>query len=191
MYPGRVMLLLWLAFVISWGLAAFWQKRTEKRAGLGSQLPYRIILILGYVLVFPHRHHHFVLFFPSPALAWTAVAASLAGLAFAWWARLHLGTLWSSAITKKAGHRIVDTGPYGIVRHPIYAGLIWMTFCTLFAFLAGITPLRLIGFALVVLGFWMKARQEEGWLRTELGVDAYDAYRARVPMLLPFGPVSS
>jgi protein-S-isoprenylcysteine O-methyltransferase Ste14 len=192
MYPGRVILLLWLAWVISWVLAAFWRSRPEKRAGLGSALPYRIILILGYILLFPYRHHHhFVLFYPSPVFAWAAVVLSLAGFAFTWWARLHLGALWSGTITKKTGHRIVDSGPYGIVRHPIYTGLIWASFCTLFAFLAGISSLQLAGFALLLLGFWMKARLEEFWLRTELGAEAYDAYRARVPMLLPFGPVSN
>ena len=46
------------------------------------------------------------------------------GFGFAWWARLHLGQLWSAFVTRKAGHRIVDTGPYGIVRHPIYTGII-------------------------------------------------------------------
>lgn len=192
MYPGAVMLLLWLAWVISWVLAAFWRSRPEKRAGLGTELPYRIMLILGYLLLFPHRHHHhFVLFHPGPVLAWTAVVLSLAGFAFTWWARLHLGALWSGTITKKPDHHIVDTGPYGIVRHPIYTGLIWASLCTLFAFLAGITPFQLAGFALLLLGFWLKARLEEGWLHMELGAGAYDAYRARVPMLLPYGPVSS
>ena len=38
--------------------------------------------------------------------------------------RIHLGALWSGSITRKADHRIVDTGPYGVVRHPIYTGLI-------------------------------------------------------------------
>jgi protein-S-isoprenylcysteine O-methyltransferase Ste14 len=40
----------------------------------------------------------------------------------------------------------------------------------------------------VIVLLWMKARLEERWLRGELGADAYDAYRRRVPMLLPFGP---
>jgi protein-S-isoprenylcysteine O-methyltransferase Ste14 len=191
MYPGLAMNLLWLAFVLSWLLAAFWSGRTEKRAGLSRALPYRIIIFIGYVLVVPHPHQYFVLLYPAPALAWAAVAASFAGFAFTWWARLHLGKLWSGAITKKEGHRIVDTGPYAITRHPIYTGLIWATFCSLFAFLSGITPLRLMGFALAVFGILMKSRLEENWLRAELGTEAYDRYRARVPMLLPFGPVSS
>jgi protein-S-isoprenylcysteine O-methyltransferase Ste14 len=48
---------------------------------------------------------------------------TLAGTLFTWWARIHLGRFWSSAITRKQGHRVIDTGPYAIVRHPLYAGL--------------------------------------------------------------------
>jgi protein-S-isoprenylcysteine O-methyltransferase Ste14 len=39
-----------------------------------------------------------------------------------WWARIYLGPLWSSVITRKKDHKIVDTGAF--VRHPIYCGLI-------------------------------------------------------------------
>ena len=46
----------------------------------------------------------------------------------------------------------------------------------------------LAGGALIALGLWLKARLEEQFLRQELGAEAYDSYRRRVPMLLPFGP---
>ena len=46
------------------------------------------------------------------------------GTSFTWWARVNVGRFWSSAITLKEGHQIIETGPYGLVRHPIYAGLI-------------------------------------------------------------------
>jgi protein-S-isoprenylcysteine O-methyltransferase Ste14 len=47
--------------------------------------------------------------------------------------------------------------------------------------------LGLAGAAIITLGIWMKARLEERWLREQLGADEYDAYRRRVPMLVPFG----
>jgi hypothetical protein len=46
------------------------------------------------------------------------------GFGLAWWARLHLGKLWSAFVTRKDEHRVIETGPYGIVRHPIYTGII-------------------------------------------------------------------
>jgi hypothetical protein len=63
--------------------------------------------------------------YPAPAgLGWVPVALVVLGLLFTWWARLHLGVMWSGGIDRKEHHRIVDTGPYRLVRHPIYTGLI-------------------------------------------------------------------
>jgi protein-S-isoprenylcysteine O-methyltransferase Ste14 len=108
------------------------------------------------------------------------------GLAFSWWARIHLGSLWSSRITKKADHQVIESGPYGIVRHPIYTGILLAILATTAA--KG-TVLGLAGLLIITFGFWLKARFEERWLSQELA-PAYDDYRRRVPMLVPFGPRS-
>ena len=50
-------------------------------------------------------------------------ALTLAGILFTWWARIHIGRLWSGSITRKEGHHIVDTGPYALVRHPDLYGI--------------------------------------------------------------------
>jgi len=97
-------------------------------------------------------------------------------------ARIHLGRLWSSAITRKEDHHVVDRGPYRLVRHPIYTGLIATIFATA---AAQATVTGLLGAALVAAGLWLKARIEERFLTAELGADAYGAYRRRVPMLIP------
>jgi protein-S-isoprenylcysteine O-methyltransferase Ste14 len=107
------------------------------------------------------------------------------GIAFCWWARLHLGRLWSARVTMKADHRVIDTGPYGIVRHPIYTGLLLALYATAAA--KG-TALGVAGAVVMTWGFWVKARLEERWLVQELPAGDYAAYRRRVPMLLPFGP---
>jgi protein-S-isoprenylcysteine O-methyltransferase Ste14 len=49
----------------------------------------------------------------------------------------------------------------------------------------------IVGGVFITVGLWMKATLEERWLRQEIGPDAYDAYRRRVPMLVPFGPTGS
>ena len=112
---------------------------------------------------------------------------TLAGISFAWWARIHLGRFWSNAITHKEGHRVIETGPYGLVRHPIYTGLIAGMLTTGVA--VG-TVTAILGAVLISLGMWQKARMEEGFLTAELGADAYGSYCRRVPMLLPFFPPS-
>ena len=110
---------------------------------------------------------------------------TLAGTLFTWWARIHLGRFWSNAITRKEGHRVIDTGPYGLVRHPIYTGLIAAMLATGVA--VG-TITAMLGAVLISLGLWQKARMEEGFLTDELGADAYGPYCRRVPMLVPFLP---
>ncbi len=113
------------------------------------------------------------------------VALGVVGFLFAWWARIHLGALWSGSITRKADHRIVDTGPYGIVRHPIYTGLIA---AALALAVVKATPVGIAGLALMTVGYWLKGKTEENFLRSELGPEDYDAYRKRVPMLIPLAP---
>ncbi len=82
-------------------------------------------------------------------------------------------------------HRVIDTGPYHLVRHPIYTGLIIAGFG-----LAAVKmdPISFVGAGIWTLSFWIKARMEEGFLRAELGPAAYDDYASRTPMLIPFWP---
>ena len=115
-------------------------------------------------------------------VGWALAGLTVLGFLFCWWARLSLGSLWSGNITAKADHRIVDTGPYALVRHPIYTGMI--TAAAGMAVLNG-SLLNIVGVALVIVGFTIKARIEERFLRTELGAEAYDAYAKRVGMLIP------
>ena len=115
--------------------------------------------------------------------AYGLIVVTLLGLLLTWLARIHLGRLWSSAITRKERHRLVDTGPYAFVRHPIYTGIITALVAT-----AAIeaTLAALVGATLICSGLWLKARAEERFLMVELGPDDYKSYCRRVPMLIPF-----
>ena len=112
-------------------------------------------------------------------------AACAAGFGFTWWARVTLGDLWSGTVSRKQDHEIIERGPYGLVRHPIYTGIIFAAFAT--AIQIGLAA-SLVGASLMTLGFWMKARLEERFLSAELGEGAYADYRRRTPMLVPFWP---
>src|SRR3954462_7521793 len=98
------------AFWISWLAAAAWSRRAASRPAFGSQTFYTILVIIGFSLLMGGGLHHNVLpASPLPlALAWLAVDAVAAGYLFCWWARLHLGSLWSGTVTTKEGHRLVD-----------------------------------------------------------------------------------
>ncbi len=201
MSPEIAIYIPWFVWYATWIAAAAWANRTEKTPGNLRQLPYRICEFAAFfcVLAFvarPDRASPFGIRDITPetlaggrlwqlpvnvewALVWVAGAAFL----FCWWARIHLGRFWSGFVTRKEGHRVVDTGPYAIVRHPIYTGVIAAAMAT-----AAIkaTPLALFGVLLFIIAYVLKGGLEERFLREELGAEAYDAYRRRVPMLIPF-----
>ena len=188
--PGYALILIWVLWLASWIIAARWADPAASRPARGDELLYRVTTI-GGALLLGAGHHLFLggaLWRPSEAAAWSLIAIIALALAFTWWARLNLGRLWSSSVTKKADHCVVDTGPYAIVRHPIYTGVIAAIFAT--AILKGDLP-GLVGAVVMTFGFWLKARLEERFLREQLGAAAYDSYRRKVPMLLPFGPRSA
>jgi len=188
MIAWYVLLALWLGWWVSWMIAARWATNATASAPATSEMSYRAITVAGVALLFlplQSLSSALTLYTPSDSLVWTAVALAAAGFAFCWWARIALGTLWSSNVTRKADHHIVDTGPYALVRHPIYTGVILAALATA---LAKGTALAFAGAALMAVSFYVKARLEEQFLRQELGPEAYDSYRKRVPMLLPFWP---
>lgn len=180
MSPLRSGYVAWGVWLVSWLIAARWSARVERRPIFGSQSLYHLPTFIGVALLFtdtgaPHRI--------NGGPGWLLFTVVLLGFGFCWWARLHLGAMWSSTVTRKEGHHIVDSGPYGLVRHPIYTGLILSAFAQ--AVLHN-EPRAYLGAALMTLGFFIKARLEESFLRQELGPDAYDPYRARTPMLVPW-----
>ncbi len=188
MQPLVATYLAWVAWIVSWWIAATWSSRAEKRPALGSEVLYRVAMAAGALLIFIQtpRLRTFPLWHLPPSIAWALAALTAAGFLFCWWARLYLGRLWSSSVTKKADHRVVDTGPYRFVRHPIYTGLILASYAT--AAEKG-TAVALAGATLMLIGCYLKAHLEERFLRQQLGRDAYDAYAARVAMLVPFAKI--
>ncbi|MGO9604865.1 MAG: methyltransferase family protein [Candidatus Binataceae bacterium] len=188
MTPEYAIYALWTAWLISWTVARFWSNRTEKRGGIGAELFFRVLLGVSAILLFafplsPHSYAQAQLWDLGDALNWILAALAAAGLLFTWWARIHLGRLWSDWVTRKAGHHVVDTGPYRLVRHPIYSGLIFAALTT--AIEKG-TSFALLGVAILTLAFFTKARREERFLRAELSENAYDVYARRTAMLVPF-----
>jgi protein-S-isoprenylcysteine O-methyltransferase Ste14 len=184
--PAEVLEFIWVVWLISWVAASFWSGRTQRRVGTLETWTYRAAMIAGGILLVPwtaqlldEQQLWEVGYGAAAALAVVMVA----GLAFAWWGRIRLGRLWSSAITRKEGHRIIDDGPYALVRHPIYTGLIVALLATA---AAEAVVTALIGTALIIFGIWLKASTEERFLMAEFDAAAYADYRRRVPMLVPF-----
>jgi protein-S-isoprenylcysteine O-methyltransferase Ste14 len=187
MTPSMLFDTTWSLWALSWILAAFWSApAVERQSWRAVWLPYGLIVLS---IVFPVVWHQAGFetsrwWNVGRAGAYALAVATVPGFLFAWWARLHLGPLWSAAISRKPDHRVVDTGPYAVVRHPIYTGILWAALATDVA--AASLP-ALVSFAALFGGFWLKARAEERFLAAQLGQQAYEAYRQQVPMLVP-GP---
>jgi protein-S-isoprenylcysteine O-methyltransferase Ste14 len=186
--PIGVINTLWCLWWISWLAAAFWTRATVNRpAAAHDELIHLLPLAAGVVLLFRFHtgFHGMYLGFLSArggALGWSMAALVLCGFAFCWWARLTLGSLWSGTVTRKADHRIVDTGPYRLVCHPIYTGILFAAFVTAAAYGSWAS---LAGAVFMAVSLCHKAIVEEKFLGAELGPD-YVAYAARTPMLVPF-----
>ena len=185
--PYAATALVCIAWIVSWILASRWSSPASARPGFGREWKHHVVTIIGIMLIFglraPNEWYGRRLWPVNAMAGWALVAVAVGGFAFTWWARVHLGKLWSATVQRKADHRVVDTGPYGIVRHPIYTGILLATYATMA--LKGTIP-GVAGAVLITLGLWMKARLEEGWLAQELGAEAYADYSSRVSMLIPF-----
>src|SRR5262249_13239381 len=107
---------------------------------------------------------------------------TLAGIGFSIWARLFLGRNWSGRVTIKEQHELIQSGPYSIVRHPIYSGFLLAILGT--ALVQG--HLRsLLALPLAALGWSLKLRLEESFMAHQFG-SAYLDYKRRVKALVPF-----
>jgi protein-S-isoprenylcysteine O-methyltransferase Ste14 len=98
-------------------------------------------------------------------LTGSALRLVFLGLAFAVWARRHIGSNWSGTVTVKENHALVRTGPYAWVRHPIYTGLLAAILGSAIARgeLRGVWAV-----ALCTIAFVSKLRTEERWMRKYL-----------------------
>src|SRR6266446_5129136 len=173
----------WTLFAVIWLLAAFATKKSVYQESRAQRLRYVIPIFLGgFLLAKGHRlsdplNHRVI---PHvEALAWTGVVLCIVGLAFCIWARFTLGRNWSGLVTLKAGHELITSGPYALVRHPIYTGLLSMALGTVIVLghLAGI-----IAMPLIFVSFWIKLRYEEN-IMLEKFPDEYAAYQRRVKRL--------
>jgi protein-S-isoprenylcysteine O-methyltransferase Ste14 len=177
---------LWVAWALYWLIAAANTKTTEQREPLSSRIPYVTALVSGGVLLASHRLPwpwiNQRLWPRSLALYWTGVALVAAGIAFAVWARVHLGRNWSGSVTLKQGHELIRSGPYGVVRHPIYTGLLLSVLGT--ALTSG-TVRAALGLIIITAALLVKLRMEERLMRATFPIE-YERYRASVPALVPF-----
>ena len=169
----------WGAFWLYWLLAAFSMKRGRVPWSCGLRI--RVVIIpLAFLLsrLGAFRGHRVD---GDPWLAAVGLVLFALGLALAVWARLHLGRNWGTPMTQKVEPELVTSGPYRLVRHPIYSGI-------LAAGLGTVVALSWLWVSVVVLAgvyFLYSARVEERHLTHEFP-DDYPPYKRSTRMLIPF-----
>jgi protein-S-isoprenylcysteine O-methyltransferase Ste14 len=175
----------WFVCMAYWAVAAAKTNRTKRKESFAWRYGIVLLEVLGFTLVFDGDADVGVLgrkIFPrSYYIAVAGVILIWAGIALAIWARAHLGQYWSGRITIKEDHKLIRTGPYARLRHPIYSGLDLAAIGSALA----IDHWRCVfGVCVVILGFWIKAKREEAMLTGQFGA-AFDEHRRYTGFLLP------
>jgi protein-S-isoprenylcysteine O-methyltransferase Ste14 len=175
---------LWLAWVACWVILPRGKAIARKETAL-SQASYGVLLLVaawlmsgvGVPPIFKVR-----LWPQSSAVLVIGTIIVVLGLAFAIWARRHLGANWSMSVSVKREHELIRSGPYRFVRHPIYTGILIAILGT------GVTIgewRAVVSLAFAFFSFQRKASLEERWMVETFGA-AYEDYRAKVRALIPF-----
>ena len=169
----------WAAFWIYWLVAAFSMKRG--RVPWARELRIRaLIFVLAIVLIrFGAFRGHGLN--TDPWRAGLGLVLFALGLGFAIWARVHIGRNWGTPMSQKDDPELVTSGPYHLVRHPIYSGILVAGVGTAVA----LSWLWLIAVVLAGVYFVYSATVEERNMAKQFP-ETYPAYRRSTKMLVPF-----
>jgi protein-S-isoprenylcysteine O-methyltransferase Ste14 len=192
----KISITLWVVWYVYWSVSAnisVYKRMRDvanapvKREPWSGRIRYLGLMTFGFAL----------LFWPPPVAVlnrrlWPVKASALVagltvqavGLAFAIWARHTLGTNWSGRITVGGAQELIVRGPYRIVRHPIYSGLLLGILGT--AIVVGEVR-GFVGLLMVLVAVLIKVHREEIALRGHFS-DQYEKYVGHVPALLPRWP---
>jgi protein-S-isoprenylcysteine O-methyltransferase Ste14 len=174
---------IWLLLQVYWSIAEVKRRESKTAESAQSRRTHGYLTQAALLL----------LFIPIPGLTGRFVPDTLATAAiglgiqigfvlFYFCGRLYLGRMWSGAIKIVDDHRLIQSGPYRFLRHPMYTGMLGM--CVGTAVVSGQYH-ALIGVAIAVLAYARKIRIEERILCDEFG-DAYATYRRRTSALVPW-----
>jgi protein-S-isoprenylcysteine O-methyltransferase Ste14 len=169
----------WAALSLYLLAAAFTTKRGH--VPWARQLHIRAVLVLVVIVLVRARVFRARSLDTDPVRAGIGLVVFAAGLAFAAWARVHIGRNWGLPMTEKDNPELVTSGPYRLVRHPIYSGLLLAGVGTAVA----LSWFWLIAVALAGVYFGYSATVEERFLTSQFP-DAYPGYKRSTKMLVPF-----
>jgi len=176
----------WILFLLYWQIKARNTKTTQRLEPAPSRILRVFIFLIAIVILWTTRiplRWLYLQLWPSGLWPfWLGAGVTIAGLLFAVWAREHLGRNWSRSVTIKQGHELITTGPYAVVRHPIYTGILtgFLGMAIAMSQVRGFTS-----FVLIFLALWLKLRMEEQFMRSQFG-ETYSTYARQTAALVPY-----
>ncbi len=176
----------WVLTGIYWIIAA----QNIKHATQKEEIGFRVFYMIFWVVPFAFTFFRILLIdwlytriLPEKSvIEIIAFIGILFSLGFMIWSRVVLGKNWSGRIAVKDDHQLITSGPYTIVRHPMYTGFI---FAFLFSAILLGEVRGVISFVILLIGILMKLQKEERIVRNVFGTK-YDDYAKRVKKLIPF-----
>jgi protein-S-isoprenylcysteine O-methyltransferase Ste14 len=182
---SKIIIACWATFLVYWLVSARRVKVIAEKQSLLSALAHRLPLGLSYFLLVDWHLPPPMDWPLTPHADWTRVTGDVVcvlGLFVTLWARRTLAGNWSSDVTFKQGHELIKRGPYRLVRHPIYTGILTMCLGTAIE----IGQLRCwLALLVMAFAFWIKLKQEERLLLRHFP-EEYPVYQTRVKALVPF-----
>ena len=176
----------WMVFWVYWSFGAPRRRPAKRKVARIFTVLNTVLLYLGFLLVLLGRGISGslgLLFVPQTiSINVTGAVFAVIGIAFAIWSRQSLRNNWSGVVAITEGQEFIRSGPYAIVRHPIYAGMLLALLGTM---LVSSTVGSLLGFVLAILSLWQKGSIEEQFLMVEFG-EQYANYQREVKFLIPF-----
>jgi protein-S-isoprenylcysteine O-methyltransferase Ste14 len=173
----------WAFFMLYWSAAAKNSSQAKVSESRQSRRVHELLLNAAFLLAIlpiPGLRQRFL---PDISMVvWAGLVLQTGSFVLGVWARRALGRHWSGEITIKVDHRLIRTGPYRLVRHPIYTA--WLGMFASTAIVSGQMH-AVLGFAMAAFAYWRKIRLEEANLKNAFGPD-YEAYRRETRTLIPW-----
>ena len=178
---------LWLVFLAYWVIAAIGVKRNIAATPWWKYAAFRLAIAALIIvamsipavrralrLAHPHLQH-------DPLLGAIGALLVALGVGLAIFARIYIGRNWGTPMSRKQDPELVTGGPYAVIRHPIYSGIILATLGTMI----GLSIVWVVPLIVLIPYFIYCARAEEEFMCQQFG-ETYRAYMRRTKMLVPF-----